>query len=86
MVSEKTVKFGKIKVQICLHEVNFKTLYASIWIWRSKPKTDGASGHTCDFIVDLSVPVVAFRIFDSNENDVRLLTMLRSALSCPFSF
>lgn len=66
--------------------MNFKTLHTLIWICRSKPKIDGAPGPTCDFIVGSSVPVVAFRIFDSNENDVRLLTMLRSALSSPFSF
>lgn len=63
-MSEMDLKFGKIKNIVSLHEVNFKT-YALIWIWRSKPKTDGAPGPTCDFIVGLFVPVVTFRIFDN---------------------
>lgn len=65
-MSEMDLKFGKIKNTVSFHEVDFKTLYALIWIWRSKPKIDGAPGPTCDFIVGLCVPVVAFRIFDSN--------------------
>lgn len=65
-MSERLLNLTRLKIQVFLHEVNFKTLYALIWIWRSKPKIDGTPGPTCDFIVGLSVPVVAFRIFDSN--------------------